>query len=54
MNSSFAPLISVVLKAVRGKNNILKAKSFSYILQPAPSEAYNMVRRKQDITYYIK
>jgi len=50
-NSSFAPLISVALKTVRGKNNIFKAKSFSYILQWAASGLYNMIRRKRDITY---
>ncbi len=52
--SSFAPLISVTVKTVRVKNNIFKAKSFAYILQPAPSGSYDMIRRKQDITYWIE
>ena len=32
IHSSFTPLISVIVKTVRGKNNIFKAKSFAYIL----------------------
>jgi len=32
--SSFAPLIFVTVKMVRGKNNIFKVKSFAYFLQP--------------------